>query len=106
METKLIEFIGSAAAILTTCSFLPQALMVLRTRNTDGISLAMYAMFVTGVAAWFAYGVMIMSFPVIAANLVTFVLAALIFAVKVQNTLRAAQPSQGASFERSTPIAA
>ena len=30
----MIEFIGTTAAVLTTCSFLPQALMVLRTRDT------------------------------------------------------------------------
>lgn len=103
----MIDAIGTLAAILTTLSFLPQALMVLKTRNTDGISVVMYAMFLTGVAGWFAYGVMISSMPVIVANAVTFVLAALIFAVKVRNVLAVRQASaQGARFATSAPIAA
>lgn len=96
----MIEFIGTAAAILTTCSFLPQALMVLRTKDTASISLTMYAMFLTGVAAWFVYGVMIGSWPVIIANAITFLLAAMIFAVKVHNTL-----AQGARRPTSMPMA-
>lgn len=79
------ETIGLIAASLTTLSFLPQAILVLRTRNTDGISLAMYAMFTLGVALWFAYGVLTLAWPVILANAVTFVLAACILAIKARN---------------------
>lgn len=79
------EIIGLIAASLTTGSFLPQAILALRTRNTDGISLAMYALFTTGVALWFAYGLMAMSWPVIIANFVTFILAASILTLKLMN---------------------
>ncbi len=98
----LSEILGLAAASLTTASFLPQALLVLRTRRTDGISLAMYAMFTLGVALWFVYGLMIMSAPVIIANLVTFALAACILAVKIVNER---QPSaHGAALATSAPM--
>ncbi|MEL6172372.1 MAG: SemiSWEET family transporter, partial [Pseudomonadota bacterium] len=61
------DLIGIIAAILTTASFVPQAIMVVRTRDTAGISLVMYVMFTIGVAGWTSYGLMIGSVPVIAA---------------------------------------
>ena len=60
---RMTELIGLLAAILTTASFLPQAILVVRTRNTEGISLAMYILFTIGVAGWFAYGLLIESLP-------------------------------------------
>lgn len=83
----MADTIGSIAAILTTLSFLPQAIMVLRTRNTDSLSLTMYAMFTAGVSCWLVYGLMIQSMPVIVANLVTVCLAALILSMKIANTV-------------------
>lgn len=41
--------IGTIAAILTTASFLPQAIKVIKTKDTKGISLIMYLMNVTGI---------------------------------------------------------
>jgi len=38
----MMENIGFLAAVLTTLSFLPQAVLTLRTRKTDEISLTMY----------------------------------------------------------------
>ena len=94
----MTETIGLFAAFLTTLSFLPQAILVLRTGDTRSISLAMYLMFTTGVAAWLAYGVMIASVPVIAANFVTLLLATLILSVKVRAVLahRTVQPAHAA----------
>jgi MtN3 and saliva related transmembrane protein len=79
-----LESIGYAAAVLTTCSFVPQAVMIIRTRNTTGISLGMYVIFTIGVCLWFAYGVAIGSWPMIAANAVTFVLAVIVLALKLR----------------------
>ncbi len=50
------DLFGFAGAFLTTLSFVPQAWLVLRTGRTEGISLAMYSLFTTGVAAWLVYG--------------------------------------------------
>lgn len=78
----MIEILGLVAAALTTASFLPQAILVLRTGNTDGISLAMYILFTLGVAGWLIYGIMINSLPVTIANFVTLLLAASILFMK------------------------
>ncbi len=83
----MAEFLGTAAALLTTASFLPQAIRVIRTDDTRAISFVMYLMFTAGVGLWFLYGLAIASMPVIAANAVTFVLAAVILTQKVRHLL-------------------
>ncbi len=81
------ELIGVVAAILTTCSFLPQAIKVLRTRQTEAISLIMYSMFTAGVALWLAYGILTTQWSITIANAVTLVLAGIILAIKLQAVL-------------------
>ena len=44
--------IGMIAACLTTLFFVPQAIQVIKTKDTSGISLIMYSMFVIGVFLW------------------------------------------------------
>ncbi len=81
MMSDVFGFIGAA---LTTLSFVPQAWLVIRTRQTDGISLTMYALFTVGVAAWLVYGVMEREAPIIIANAITLALATIILGFKVQ----------------------
>jgi MtN3 and saliva related transmembrane protein len=97
------DMIGLMAAALTTLSFLPQALLVIRTGKTDGISLVMYVMFTIGVAGWLAYGMLTGSMPIIVANMVTLLLASVILGLKVRNTVQAR--AQGATLSKSAPIA-
>jgi MtN3 and saliva related transmembrane protein len=85
--------IGDIAAILTTLSFFPQALRVIRTRDTRAISLVMYLLFTAGVALWGVYGLITMQWSIILANGVTVVLAALILAMKVHDVLAARRVS-------------
>ena len=84
MPAMNLEWFGYAAAALTTGSFIPQAIMTVRTRDTRSISRGMYAMFTLGVALWLTYGIVIGSLPMIAANTVTLLLAATILALKLR----------------------
>ena len=84
MRAMNIEWFGFAAAFLTSISFVPQAVMTIRTRNTSGISRAMYSMFTVGVALWLVYGIALESWPMIAANTVTLGLAATILILKLR----------------------
>ncbi len=84
MTAMTQEWFGYLAAVLTTGSFVPQAVMTIRSRNTSGISLAMYVIFTIGVASWLAYGIAIMSWPMILANAVTLGLAATILGLKIR----------------------
>lgn len=82
------ELIGYLAATLTTASFLPQAIMTVKTRDTSSLSLGMYSMFTLGVLLWLIYGIYLSNLAIIAANAVTFLLATLILSFKIYNTLR------------------
>ena len=75
---------GTIAAILTTGSFLPQAFKVIKTKDTEGISLLMYIMNVTGIFLWFIYGLMIHYGALIIANGITFVLSSIILICKLK----------------------
>jgi MtN3 and saliva related transmembrane protein len=77
------EMFGYAAAFLTTLSFLPQAIKVVRTRETGAISLSMYALFTAGVMLWGIYGLMTGQWSIIIANGITVVLAAIILVMKI-----------------------
>lgn len=77
------EILGFIAAFLTTSSFLPQAIQVLKTRDTASLSLAMYSIFTLGVALWMVYGIYQQDYAMIAANMVTFVLSASILGTKI-----------------------
>jgi MtN3 and saliva related transmembrane protein len=77
------EWMGYAAATLTTLSFVPQAWHTFRTRDVRGISLGMYSAFTLGVALWLVYGVMLGAWPVIVANAITLALAAAILVMKI-----------------------
>ena len=78
-----IDVLGFTAAFLTTVSFLPQAIRVIRTKDTSSLSLAMYSIFTLGVALWLWYGAIKNDYAMIVANGITLVLAALILAIKV-----------------------
>jgi MtN3 and saliva related transmembrane protein len=78
------EWIGYAAAFLTTCSFVPQAWLTFRTRDVRGISLGMYSAFTAGVALWLLYGVLLAAWPIVLANAITLALACAILAMKLR----------------------
>lgn len=80
---ELADWIGYAAAALTTCAFVPQAMLTLRTREVSGISTGMYASFTLGVALWLVYGLSLGAWPIIVANAVTLTLAATILTTKL-----------------------
>lgn len=80
-----LEWMGYAAATLTTLAFVPQALKTIRSRDTRGISLGMYVVFTLGIVCWFGYGIALGSWPMIIANAITFVLAAVILGLKLRH---------------------
>ncbi|MER2493772.1 SemiSWEET family sugar transporter [Catenovulum sediminis] len=80
-----IEILGFVSAFLTTFSFLPQAIQVIKTRDTSSLSLAMYSIFTVGVASWMSYGFMIGDKAVIVANMITLIFSATILAIKLYN---------------------
>lgn len=79
-----VNLIGLIAGALTTASFLPQLVKAWRSRSTRDVSLAMYVVITTGISLWLIYGLMVRSVPVIAANAITLVIAAMILLLKIR----------------------
>lgn len=82
-----MENIGYLAAFLTTIAFLPQAIKTIRTRDTSGLSLAMYACLTVGILLWLLHGIHLGDYALIGANSVTLFLALPIFVIVASNTL-------------------
>ena len=76
--------VSSVAATLTTAAFVPQALHIIRHKETKAISLFMYVAFATGVAFWLLFGVLIGNLPIIVSNAITLGLALAIVAMKLR----------------------
>ena len=74
--------IGMIAAICTTVSFIPQAVKTIRTKNTTSISSVMYSLFTFGTLMWLVYGCVSGNIPIIIANAITLILAAIILYYK------------------------
>ncbi|MBZ4200550.1 MAG: SemiSWEET transporter [Methylotenera sp.] len=80
---SITELTGYLAAFLTSLAFVPQAHHSWKTRDLSGVSLPMYSLFSLGVLAWLIYGIMINSWPIIAANSLTLVLACIVLYLKI-----------------------
>jgi MtN3 and saliva related transmembrane protein len=50
----------------------------------SGISLGMYSLFTVGVALWLVYGILLVAWPIIIANVITTSLALLILLMKLR----------------------
>ena len=78
------DLLGYFAALMTTVAFVPQAWKTFKTHDVSGISLRMYTVFTTGVAAWLAYGILQKDWPIILANGVTLVLAVCVLVMRLR----------------------
>ncbi len=85
MPPATIEFLGFTAAMLTTLCWVPQAVRTIRTRDTRAISLLTQGFFALGVMLWLVYGLLLMSWPLIAANALTLCPVLIILAMKLRH---------------------
>ena len=95
-----IDVIGYAAATMTTVSFVPQLLRVIRLRSARDISLGMFLIFSAGTFTWGAYGLLVHSAPVLIANALTFLLSMSILVLKLRFDRRATNHDQPARAPR------
>lgn len=85
MAPAFVETIGALAAILTTLCRVPQALKIVRDRETRAISLPGTLLCVLGVLLWLIYGVAIADPPLIGSSAITFAITATILALKIRH---------------------
>ncbi len=100
VPTQAVNVIGYCAATMTTASFLPQLLRVLKTRSAQDISLGMFLIFTLGTLFWLIYGLLSHAVPVWVANSVTLVLSGAILGCKLKFDRRATSPDQAGGAPR------
>jgi MtN3 and saliva related transmembrane protein len=84
MTSTVANIVGTAAAICSMASFLPQALKIWRERDAEAVSIRMYAITVTGFTLWAAYGMILKSWPLVGSNLVSLGLSGLILGLSIR----------------------
>ena len=80
----LVDAVGYFAASCTTLAFLPQAVKVLRDKDTKSLSLGMYVLFTVGVGFWLAYGILKDDYVITLANAITIILSLAILVTKIR----------------------
>jgi MtN3 and saliva related transmembrane protein len=81
---NFVTIMGLIAAACTTTSFIPQAIKTIHTKDTSGISLAMYSLFAFGTLMWLLYGIFSSNIPVSLANGITLIFASIILFYKIK----------------------
>ncbi|MBN9082192.1 MAG: hypothetical protein BGP04_08335 [Rhizobiales bacterium 62-17] len=79
----IIIILGTAAAICSMASFVPQAWRIIRTRDTEGISPGTYFLTVLAFALWTAYGLSLGAWPLVASNGFNLLISAFIFMMTI-----------------------
>lgn len=79
-----IQMLGLAAGACTTIAFLPQVIKTWKSRSAKDLSLGMFSFFCFGVLLWLIYGIMVNDIPVIAANMMTLMLASTLLVFKLR----------------------
>jgi MtN3 and saliva related transmembrane protein len=78
------QLLGLIAGSLTTAAFFPQVLKTWKSKSAKDLSLGMFSLFCLGVLLWLVYGLIVMDIPVIAANLLTLMLASTLLFFKLR----------------------
>ena len=80
--------IGSIAGILTTFAFVPQVIKIVKTKNTEAISLQTCLLQVIGVFLWTIHGIIQSDMAILGANAVTLCLTTTILVCKIGSRKR------------------
>jgi len=83
-----LEIVGYIAATLSIICFVPQAIRVIKTRDTNAISFWMYFISLLSVIFWLIYGLMLSSVPIILKNVLVIFLSGIIFVIKTRDLMK------------------
>ena len=79
-----VTVIGLIAAACTTFAYVPQAIKIIKTKDTKSLSLIMYVIMTIGIVLWLFYGVLKNDLPIIKANTITLLFAGIILILKIK----------------------
>jgi len=75
MNEIITNIIGYAAAVVGTSMMIPQVIKFVRTKRADDVSLFATILYFLNCVLWFAYGILIVAYPVILANGIALVIS-------------------------------
>ncbi len=84
VEKFFVELLGIIAGTLTTISFLPQLVKIVKNKSAKDVSLLMFLIFTLGILLWLVYGILTLTLAIIIANSVTIILALSILILKIK----------------------
>jgi MtN3 and saliva related transmembrane protein len=79
-----VPWIGGVAAVMTTICWLPQAVQVVRYKDTRAISLTTNLILAAGLVLWLIYGIAIADWPLIGSDAISIVFTSVIVAMKLR----------------------
>ena len=78
----LTNIIGTAAALFSITSFIPQIAKIMKTKDASGVALKTYAFTVTCFVLWVIYGYRLGAWPITIANSFALVMSATVLVLK------------------------
>lgn len=85
MSDLWINIIGYTASICMILGYLPQAIVTIRTRSTDGIALPTFCMLGLGSIFFVIQGFALGNWPLVVTNVITTICSVIIFGIKIYN---------------------
>ncbi len=80
-----VVIVGYIAGFATAVAQFPQTYKIIKTGNTDSISLGMYLIMTFDICLWFLYGLLILDWPMILANFVCLISSFYILIITIRN---------------------
>ena len=71
MATMMIEALGLLAGVIGIIAWIPQIIQVWVHKRHDGLSLTTFAVVSLALALWLVYGILVDSFAMVVANIMT-----------------------------------
>ena len=79
---------GWAASISMILGYMPQAIVTIRTRDTDGIAMPTFLMMGLGSLFFVIQGILIGNWPLVVTNVITTICSVIIVSIKVRNDFK------------------
>lgn len=79
------DIIGYLASVCMILGYMPQAIVTMRTRDTDGIALPTFIMLGLGSVFFVVNGILSSNIPLVITNVITTVCSVIIFGIKIHN---------------------
>jgi MtN3 and saliva related transmembrane protein len=76
---------GWMASICMVLGYMPQAIVTIKTRDTDGIAMPTFVMMGLGSIFFIIQGILINNWPLAVTNIITAVCSVIIFSIKIYN---------------------